>query len=415
MPEIISREANDKAKGPRLQRLRAIILMLETLERTPDAYFYSAVEDLEDVSLHHADDAASSEYYEENKNYDPRSSFTCNSQQVKNTLVSFVDIFITKWRMSKNLTFGFYSTASIGKESLTNALKANSITLPDKPILELLRAKNFEYENLIQAVRAILESEYVAQYSGPKNPGNIEILRQWSDLELTQFLGCIEWFFGQSDEMELKDKALRAINSSRLFNYQLDGKEEVILSLGLELLDSKQSLREYSDRFVHKSEIELVFLKAAAFLPEGLADPAWKMWGEVENPTDFRSLSEKILAVCPSYSQVKLGQYARKVGLSRHEATIAERSFAALRYRILSACECQISDFQPGSPGHILVMPSMIDAALDALVRCCREVIGDLKSDYHYRLSNNEAIEATVLELFDSCFLSFDHLGAFDE
>ncbi len=61
----INREASDKTKGFRLQKLRAIKLMLETLEGQETTIFYTAIEDVEDVSHTKLSGEGVEKYYEE--------------------------------------------------------------------------------------------------------------------------------------------------------------------------------------------------------------------------------------------------------------------------------------------------------------------------------------------------------------
>ena len=45
----INREASDKTKGFRLQKVRAIELMLKSINKDTDSVFYTAIENVEDV------------------------------------------------------------------------------------------------------------------------------------------------------------------------------------------------------------------------------------------------------------------------------------------------------------------------------------------------------------------------------
>lgn len=89
MAETIDRGASDATKGFRLQKLRAINLMLDLYNLGQATTFYSAVEYTEDVYLAYADRDCSEEYFEEDKNYDAETGFSLNSHEVKNSLVSF--------------------------------------------------------------------------------------------------------------------------------------------------------------------------------------------------------------------------------------------------------------------------------------------------------------------------------------
>ena len=65
----INREASDKTKGFRLQKVRAIELMLKSINKDTDSVFYTAIENVEDVSHWHVEDNSQKNYYEEDKNY----------------------------------------------------------------------------------------------------------------------------------------------------------------------------------------------------------------------------------------------------------------------------------------------------------------------------------------------------------
>ena len=92
---VINREASDKTKGFRLQKMRAIKLMIETIEDQETAIFYTAIEDVEDVSHTTLSNKGANKYYEEDKNYDEKHNFTIFSTEVKNALIFIVVIRMT--------------------------------------------------------------------------------------------------------------------------------------------------------------------------------------------------------------------------------------------------------------------------------------------------------------------------------
>jgi len=68
--ETINREDGDSGKGFRLQLIRAIKLMLNTIRRNSNAVFFTAVENLEEVSHQTIANGEVTNYFEEDKNYD---------------------------------------------------------------------------------------------------------------------------------------------------------------------------------------------------------------------------------------------------------------------------------------------------------------------------------------------------------
>lgn len=94
MTQIINRDAADKTKGFRLQKLRAARLLLEaSSENAHVNFYYAAIEVEEDVTIiKKTTDFTTEQIIEEDKNFDPESNFTIFSDAVINTLVSFFSI-----------------------------------------------------------------------------------------------------------------------------------------------------------------------------------------------------------------------------------------------------------------------------------------------------------------------------------
>src|SRR4051812_16091173 len=93
-PETINRDVGEQSKGPRLQRLRTIDLILDAVNRPENVVAYCAVELNADVYLREVSKDGTKEYHEEDKNYSEEIRFTFASPQVLNTLVIFIDCWI---------------------------------------------------------------------------------------------------------------------------------------------------------------------------------------------------------------------------------------------------------------------------------------------------------------------------------
>lgn len=113
--EHISREAGDKTKGFRFQKLRAAIRFLQRVQENSDGQVLCAMELLEDSVLY---DGNSEQLIsgEENKYYSSRISF--NSAALKNTLVAFLDLYFAFMR-SGALKLGIYASAEIAQERIS--------------------------------------------------------------------------------------------------------------------------------------------------------------------------------------------------------------------------------------------------------------------------------------------------------
>ncbi|MDP8567961.1 hypothetical protein [Methylophilus aquaticus] len=402
--KTINREAGDKAKGFRLQKLRAAKLLLECIEESNLVLFYCAIEVIEDVALTKVSTSQTTKIFEEDKNYNPSTNFTLNTPNVLNTLVSFFDIFINQWDASPSLRFSFYTTAGIGKEKKCELSDGTTLPLLPTPVLEMLKSCEFS-DGLLKMVHSVLIDEYKSQYKLRDNKGNLSTLENCSLNKFEEFLKKISWHFEQEDEDALKVTVLNLIKNSKLWNYKVHNKEEFILSSILDTLDEKQSVSDYANRFIHSSELQMIFKKAESEDVLAVLDPLWEQVKKIESEiTDKRNLSEKILAVYPMYNPTKIKHLARLAARSKIEQASSNKSFLSLKYRAFEACE---NYFYLNGKSAI-----SSEAELDNLIKQLQATsandISTLKATYNYTNADTNTINAIVLDLVDSCFLAFD-------
>ena len=398
----INREASDKTKGFRLQKLRAASLALDEIDNGSFSNFYIAIEQGEDVSKITADSSGDEEYFEEDKHY-PESNFTLNSAPVKNTLVSFFDLYLARWRESNNICFGFYTTAEIGKESNTPTSKKLNISFPSEKILELIQEDIID-DTVVDIVHKLLIEEYEEQYKTRNPKGNLEQLKNYNKDSFRKFLKSIRWFFGEEDNDSLKESVLIKIKNCKFFNYKLEGKESYILSEILEKIEEKQDKENYSERFIDIHQVELIFRKAESHDEVLKKDPVWKGWEAIEILDDTRTLEEKILAVCASFDEREIKRLTRRACAARIEEKDSGKDYLSLKYRVLEACE-EIIHSKVTSES---ITPDKIYQIFEELKEKATESIEELKKDFNYPINNAHSIKSIVLDLFDSCYLSFD-------
>ncbi|MCY4495472.1 MAG: hypothetical protein OXB92_16635 [Acidimicrobiaceae bacterium] len=405
--ETIDREAGDSGKGFRLQLIRAIKLMLETIKQDENTVFFTAIENLEDVSHQTIIDGKVGNYFEEDKNYDLNGNFTLFSPPVTNTLVSFFDIYINQFRASNNIYLGFYTTRNIAKERKSKLESGKEITLPDEPILKLLQSLDDATDETVSLVKDILVEEYSSQYKGKSKSGNWETLQCLSIHAFKKFLGTISWHFGQEDEDALKQTVLKDIENSPLHNNAHISKENMIFSLLMEKIGERQNSKNLVDKLVSNSDVKLIFKEAESQIPDG-SESIDPMWGYISNlekdVTDKRNLQEKMLSVIVDISSRRIRHLARKASRSKYEEGKADKSFLSLKYRVFEACEEYFSN-----DGYVLPKNGGdLDSVLKELVSKAAEDISKLKTDYKYTVSNDKAIEGIICNLFDECFLAFE-------
>ncbi|QKE63815.1 hypothetical protein HNE05_10745 [Aquipseudomonas campi] len=409
MTQIINRDAADKTKGFRLQKLRATKLLLEASNELSSVnFYYSAIEAEEDVTIIKTINLNTEQLIEEDKNYDDIKNFTIFSEAVLNTLVSFFDIYTGKWQKSHTtaFTFSFYTTTNLGKERKKELDDGTAIELPPKPILEILQNHSEITDDIASLVKSILLVEYRKQYSNLPYKGYLKALEDISIEDFKSFLKKINWLSGQEDESALQESTEKLIKTSKYYQLSMSGKEQLILAKLLDKIDEKQHFKDFAERFINSAEVELIFKMAESEVNEFLLDPIWKELKAIsEEITDKRNLEEKILDVCPTYPKSKIATLSRKACSSKTEEDASNRSFLSLKYRVFSACDDYFFD---NSKFTSSIEPSSLDDTLKLLQNKAFESIEELKKDYTYTLSNKETINSIVINLIDSCFICFD-------
>ncbi|SDF82344.1 hypothetical protein SAMN05216571_102171 [Onishia taeanensis] len=381
--ETIDREAGDSGKGFRLQLIRAIKLMLKTINQDANTVFFTAVENFEDVSHQTIVDGEVVNYFEEDKNYDLKGNFTIFSHPVTNTLVSFFDIYVDQFRTSDNVYLGFYTTREFGKERKSKLKSGEQITLPEEPVLKALQSLDDASDETVSLVKDILVEEYASQYEGKSKSGNLETLRSINVGRFKEFLRKISWHFGQENEDALKKTVLKDIESSPIHNNAHIGKENIIFCLLMDKLSERQSSDNLVDKMVHSSDVKLIFKEAESQIPDESIDPTWRYISELKNDvTDKRNLKEKVLSVIEDIPDRRIRQLARKASGSKYEEHEADKSFLSLKYRVFEACEEYFSSSEYVAPEN----GGDLDAVLNILVSKAVEDVSKLKADYKYTI-----------------------------
>jgi hypothetical protein len=401
---IINREVGEQGKGFRLQRLRAIKLLFEKINTSQKAIIYAGTEYLDDVYVKSIESQKVEVTAEGDKNYDSKESFSFMSNEVKNSLISFLDCWFQY--DSEGLIFCFYTNVKIGKEYNTKNTKGLGITLPKEPIIELLINKNYENEQLLPTVKLVLIEEYKKQYEGKESKGFLDSLEELSDELWINFLNKIDWKFEQEDEKELEQTLIQEIRKQSIYKTNLEGKESYVIAALLDEFEKRQNVKDHFGRLISDAHVKVKLLEVGNNEYK-MNDPVYEQWEKLE-PTDKRNLDEKIEAVTKKYNKKKLGMFARKIGAVKLELARADgKDKAAYQYRIYDACDERLFEILDSYDGSE-VEPGVVDGWIDDLVDCAEKHLAEKSKDFTYPFKNKDTLRNTILELFDSCYLSFD-------
>ncbi|WP_202730459.1 hypothetical protein [Achromobacter xylosoxidans] len=403
-PNVISREAGDKTKGFRFQKLRAAIRFLQRIDANRDGLVHCAMELLEDSVLIDGSSGAKISG-EENKYYG--SSLSFNSPAIKNTVVAFLDLYFTFGRTS-DLKLGIYASATVAQERISAETRSRLGISSAQSVYDILK-KLVEGQSLcreeLTIARSLATEEYVAQYKDKNGAGFQPLLEGMASEEFRAFLEGIDWSISKESNEILEQTALDAIRTSRFFTHRHANLESFLLSSLLDELEKRSGKSVPSDRLLNTDTIRSIFNEILLGINTEFRvdDPAIEHWDELAT-NDFRNLEEKIISVCPDFSLSKLKVLARVCALARNIEQEGQREMKGLLRRILDVCEAELL----GMPATQAMTERQVLEAIDHLAKVAEQHVTTLRTSYRYKQRDHHSIKGAVLTLFDDCFLAFD-------
>lgn len=398
-------------QGPRLQKLRALIKLLEIhiLNKGKDGiHFYFGIESQGDTIVKTIEGKVESSYHEEDKNYNPESTFTINSPEIRKCLVGFIDTWF-KQELSDNCHFTFYATNGFTKERRTKLIKELKIQLPDKALLELLQEEKLD-DDTIKILSELTVAFYEEEYKSEKNSGNLIELQKFTQELWEDFFSRIHFGFGEPDHTILKDKALTLIQECKFYNSTHSGKEEQILSLALELLEEYHDSDDPTENLIHVAQLENIFFRVTENEPGKQIDMIYKQWDAVEaDLSDSRNIREKMRFASNSISEERIISSTRRAstGLLEKDEYDYIKNFQSMRYRIYELCHEEIRKYVVENEKSSFD-DDEYDKLHDYLSAEAHKEILELSSDFVYSFNNKRIIDGVIYQLVDSCFLSYD-------
>lgn len=400
---VINREAGDKTKGFRFQKLRAAIRFLQRADANRDGQVLCAMELLEDSVIFDSTGNALVSG-EENKLYTSGLSF--NSAAIRNTLVAFLDLYFA-YSQSPELKLGVFASADVAQERVSGEL-LQAFGLEKKQKQYGILKKLIEGESLTAeeqtVTRAIATKEYAEQYKGAEK-GFSAMVNAMSDADFQKFLRSIEWSVSSETNDELENEALAQITGCRFYSYRHERLEATILAVLLNELEKRSGKVGVMDRLLTTDTLKLIFQETLLDIPQSERpfDPAAEDWEGLE-ATDLRNLAEKLLAICPDMPASVIGTLARRCSLARKVEPGGEREMKGLLRRVLDVCE---NDLLKKTLPATMSRDDVLQI-IDDLTTTVEQHYASLRQSYRYKSRDHATLKGAVLSLFDDCYLALD-------
>lgn len=266
----INTEANNMIKGLDLQIQRVIGRILQAVLDGREAVFF-ALEHIDDVL--EVDGSQEKTVYVTEQDKDYGTGFSMNSPEIKNTLRIFFDNWNSIVERSESIQFVFYTNAPIIKEKKTGVLKTVEKELPSKPLLQLLKEK--DYDSAFPFVLPIFREYYLEQHQKHEKDARIyELLfdsienngsynESWK-----KFFDLIEWNFEKKTGNEIRETNENLVH--RLCEkYSLEYSNTILeLIIGKLILKTKE--KDFLKKVTFASDITSLFLRLCLKSNQGI-------------------------------------------------------------------------------------------------------------------------------------------------
>jgi len=131
-------------------------------------------------------------------------------------------------------------------------------------------------------------------------------------------------------------------------------------------------------------------------------------------PTDKRNLEEK-LKVCPTLRSAKIKQYIRIVTIGQTELSrYDERELSSIKYSVFEECQEELMDFIDNYSNNNELKSEDIKQLIEKYTQRAKKIIDDKRNEYGYGVFSDDIIKKIILDLIETCYLSFDEEGIYE-
>ncbi len=144
------------------------------------------------------------------------------------------------------------------------------------------------------------------------------------------------------------------------------------------------------------------------------ANPLMAEWNKIKHE-DERNLKDKLEDACPKIKKYRVNQYIRQATLGKAEQLIySEREISTIRYMMFDECQDELMSFIENNEDNNSLTFNDIKNLLENYIKRAKKIIDDKRDEYQYGNFSNDIIKKIILDLIDSCYLSFDEEGIYE-
>lgn len=405
--EVKNRDASDKYKGFRYQKIRLAIKMFEFIKLNSKNNIIAFPEFRED-GYYISEDGKQT--FEQNKAYS--TDFSFNSIEVRKAIVNFLDNYF-ELKKDPYLNFIFFTNVNYKKERQSDILTKIKLKPLEKPILQYLVEKDFS-DKLIEIVSKSLVQTYIEEYDidikkTDTYKGYYTILVAMKFKDWKVFLNQVTFQFGEGEIEEISQELEIGIKECEFYSIDHINKENTIRMCLLETIDERMAEKHVTQKIINKDNIKNIYHETINISSGLKVDGIYKYWEAVEVDEEqklIRNLKEKINAVCTDFKKKTIERYSREAITVKDEIKqYDKRQIQSLRYRVH---ESMAKFFDEEYEYKNLYSFEELNEYIRKLRKSVVNDINSLMKNFDYGIKNDIAIEKIVLLLIDECFYSFE-------
>ena len=227
---------------------------------------------------------------------------------------------------------------------------------------------------------------------------------EWNDKTAVNVLEDIN---GSFVVKEYTDEVIVGFSGSGVF--KKDGQKLSLIGILKSLPEKDFDYKEISCVSIEKI---LKFIQDKNLAEEPFLNPSAYAFKQLKS-NDERNLEDKLKNACPTIKQRRVQQYIRLVSLGKSEQMIySARDISAIKNMIFEECQDELMDFIDSNNDELNF--EKIKLLLEAYTKRAKKIIIDKKDEYNYGNFSDDIIKKIILDLIDTCYLSFDEEGIYE-
>jgi len=158
----------------------------------------------------------------------------------------------------------------------------------------------------------------------------------------------------------------------------------------------------------------LEFIQYKNLAKQTFENPIMAEWNKI-NHEDKRNLKDKLEDACPKIKGYRINQYIRQATLGKAEQLIySEREISTIKYMIFDECQDELMSFIENNEEDNNLTFNKINNLLENYIKRAKKIIDDKRDEYKYGNFSDDIIKKIILDLIDTCYISFDEEGIYE-